>query len=459
MQAGWLMLGLLLAQVSAAPRPKPVRPAEGSRQASAAETRLDGLLQGLRSPEPAVVEQAEKALLGSRREELPAPAASRLLRAATGRFPERKRDFQSTPVSLVRAAALYPAAALIPVVAEVFPALEPRAQAEALVLLMKLPEKAAARMVVKLLRDGRAAGRPVPAFRTEPLRREVRHADVYFPALLDFAAAPNTFEVYAALLKACQEEALTTSQLALLAGQVLEAWRPLRDRARAAQALAGGAPGWQWEEAYQEAREEAGLLLDVLGHLPGARVSAEVRGGLGLDDPKLQLFASTGLLRRGEEVPAAVLEKVAASAEQRNWLYRALKAQGLEARFPARWHTQEAFAEGELVGWLAYPTELGRPPDELELMQVVAETVPGKGRHEWYLFRFRTRPPHWSAKKGWMAGVAGPFRRAESPSPNAHGDTFSSFTPWDSKPPGAHVADLRGVIAGWQARQAKEEKE
>jgi hypothetical protein len=123
--------------------------------------------------------------------------------------------------------------------------------------------------------------------------------------------------------------------------------------------------------------------------------------------------------------------------------------------FPAKWATQKALAESDMVRWLTFPTELGRAPDEIELMKVVSKNFgPPDGVLEWYLFRFRTNPPHWSAKDGWMSGVAGPFKKSESPSTTAYGDTFSTFTRWDSLTPEQHVEDVRKLLADW--RKSKE---
>jgi hypothetical protein len=110
--------------------------------------------------------------------------------------------------------------------------------------------------------------------------------------------------------------------------------------------------------------------------------------------------------------------------------------------FPTQYATQEAFAESEMVDWLTYPTELSRVPDEIELMAVVPEAHE-EGPGDTYVFRFRTLPPHWAAKKGWTAGVAGPFLRTESPTPDARGGTFSTFTSWDEHSPEEHLRLIR----------------
>ena len=62
-----------------------------------------------------------------------------------------------------------------------------------------------------------------------------------------------------------------------------------------------------------------------------------------------------------------------------------------------------------MVRWLCYPTELGSEPDEIELIEISPdEDEPG---FDMYLFRFRMRPPHWAAERGWMVGAAGPYVR------------------------------------------------
>ena len=47
-----------------------------------------------------------------------------------------------------------------------------------------------------------------------------------------------------------------------------------------------------------------------------------------------------------------------------------------------------------MVDWLAYPTELGRAPEAIERVRVVAIDT-AEGAAEMYLFRFKTAAPHW----------------------------------------------------------------
>jgi hypothetical protein len=198
---------------------------------------------------------------------------------------------------------------------------------------------------------------------------------------------------------------------------------------------------WRWDDEYLETRSLAGLVTDVLGHTQTSRADEYLAEALSYRDPRIKAFAVIGLLRHGKAVEAADILAIASDAENRNMFYRGLKEIKRESLFPPNYRNQASFAESDMVGWLTYPTELGRAPDEIELMAI----VPGKssdGPTNYYLFRFRTREPHWSAKDGWMAGVSGPFLTADEPTTESNGDTFSSFTPWDSKTPAEHVASV-----------------
>lgn len=55
-----------------------------------------------------------------------------------------------------------------------------------------------------------------------------------------------------------------------------------------------------------------------------------------------------------------------------------------------------------------------------------------------FVFRFRTKPPHWAAKDGWLAGVAGPYWENEEPDLVPAG-VFSRFEAFDSCSPDEHL--------------------
>ena len=112
------------------------------------------------------------------------------------------------------------------------------------------------------------------------------------------------------------------------------------------------------------------------------RLKALAENGLTAGECRLAFEAATedwGHLKKIDMsrvlVVAAVtaLDSVAASAEMRNWFHFALTSLGRTELFPPRFATHEAFAESNMVSWLAFPTELARTPHEIELMA----TFPG----------------------------------------------------------------------------------
>jgi len=130
-----------------------------------------------------------------------------------------------------------------------------------------------------------------------------------------------------------------------------------------------------------------------------------------------------------------------------------LELDGKQALLPPTWRTQEALARADLTNWLTFPTELGAAPAEMVLMKVVPVDA-GRGEVlEFYVFKFRTKPPHWAADKGWMAGVAGPYLRGAPPSADGS-HTFSSLEPADSMTPEEHVGNVAEIIADWRADEA-----
>ena len=94
------------------------------------------------------------------------------------------------------------------------------------------------------------------------------------------------------------------------------------------------------------------------------------------------------------------LEVIARDAHARAELVAGLDGLGRRDLIPPRFATPAATAEGDLVRWLVESSELGRAPDEVEWIDRM---------YSMEVFRFRSRPPHWSSHRGWMVGVSGPY--------------------------------------------------
>jgi hypothetical protein len=151
----------------------------------------------------------------------------------------------------------------------------------------------------------------------------------------------------------------------------------------------------------------------------------------------------TRALAAGHDPAEADLVTFASDRRTRRVLYDVLDHQRKLHLFPRQFLTWEAMAEADLAAWLNHPNELGSPPDEMELMTRARD--PGVDTH-YFLFRFRMRPPHWAAKDGWLAGVAGPYDLSQEPKPYGPG-TFSRFESFDSRTPEQHVEMIDGLTS------------
>jgi hypothetical protein len=154
---------------------------------------------------------------------------------------------------------------------------------------------------------------------------------------------------------------------------------------------------WRWAEDYQDPRNEASLLLDILAYAPGDAVWTELYRALTLSDPLLVMAAALALLRHRKPVDPEAIAFVAASDETRSRWEESLKRMDLGYLFPEEFADPESRARGRLVEWLIHPTEWECAPDDVELISEVGDV---------YVYQFHTRPGyHWSSEEGWLAGI------------------------------------------------------
>ncbi|HXL57545.1 MAG TPA: helix-turn-helix domain-containing protein [Chitinophagaceae bacterium] len=79
---------------------------------------------------------------------------------------------------------------------------------------------------------------------------------------------------------------------------------------------------------------------------------------------------------------------------------------------------------------LEYPAELDTIPSKIEFVtkEIIQEA---DTTFTYYVFKFKTDPPHWAAEDGWMIGCVGPYRKFDNPYAWPKG-TFSRFNHIDS---------------------------
>jgi hypothetical protein len=112
----------------------------------------------------------------------------------------------------------------------------------------------------------------------------------------------------------------------------------------------------------------------------------------------------------------------------RQGVYQVLSSYNRTDLFPSYYYTCEKGAESYLVTWLEFPTELGRAPEEIQLLSTVALE---QGQSTYYVFKYRSHLPPWAAKLSWMLGVAGPYSINTLPY-DVPGRIFSRFNTIDT---------------------------
>lgn len=405
---------------------------------------LSSVIADLRSEHAAVRSSAAAALADLGAQGLTLEGGLLALESAAASFPVAS-DSDDGGALLVAAAARHPKDEYAPIVAHHFIGYSPRARFWALRLLADVPDRLlGASTILAILRDHTAACEDLAlADALGPMfPNRVRHL---FPEILTHLGNERLGMAIAYLAyETVARGSVSREVLEPFAEPLVALYTRKRDVLAPLQRATGHR--WMWEQGYLEPRNDAALLLDLFGYVRARRTrEALARAGTEYTDPRLLTFALASRLRLKEDVPAESLETIASFAETRNTLYSLLQGVRRTDLFPARYRTQEAFAESAMVRWLVYPTELGQVPDTIELMKVVTTGAPGEERDH-YVYRFRMDQPHWAAAKGWMAGVAGPFARREQPTIVAGGETFSAFVAWDSQSPEEHVGKVAELI-------------
>jgi len=97
----------------------------------------------------------------------------------------------------------------------------------------------------------------------------------------------------------------------------------------------------------------------------------------------------------------------------RHGVFHVLNAYNRSDLFPDEFLTHEKGAEGLLVNWLEFPTELGNSPEEIEFMSMI--TILDNEPMDYYVFKYKTKLPHTLWQYQWMMGVSGPYHAGSKP--------------------------------------------
>lgn len=188
------------------------------------------------------------------------------------------------------------------------------------------------------------------------------------------------------------------------------------------------------EQAMRSA-EQLEMLLKLLKFVDSPETEDVFRQTVELDFPSLQIEAATGLIARDQTVEPAFFEEFVQVPHRRARLWDALRKIDRLDVFPESYRNQPALAEAEMVKWLTFLTEMGRPPEQIELLKVHEHDDPDMGRVQNFFFKFRHA--HFDDGK-WFVGVAGPYAVNAPPTMHADG-TFSQFEELEKRDLDSHI--------------------
>jgi hypothetical protein len=350
-----------------------------------------------------------------------------------------------------------PSAQAVQAVVRVFPRLRPGPRAAALQVLTNVATVDSARAYAELVRAYAAdieGGGPIafgardygPHYGTPPATAEM--AAALFPAVLEATREPGLrHSLYLMLLEFLEEGKVRPEMLvpheAEFVRHLAEEQSAVREHQRE---NVPGRLNWKYEPPYSDHRDLAALLLDIAGWWTTDAALGALDAFADVHDPWLRTFRAVSLLRAGRRIPAAELDWIARSARERFVLHRKLTEMGKGDDVPEVCRDQAKLAEGHMVDWLCFGTELGREPDEIELVHVETRRTGGgllrRGKPtDYFFFRFRVTEEHWSKDRGWTVGMAGGYHRTEGGTTLHDGRTFSMFNGWEEKTLPEHVAD------------------
>jgi len=394
------------------------------------KNRVARLVEQLRASDEAAQQAAIEALESLSDSRITAQEARTALEAAREQFPHPEAQ-----ELLLQIAYESPDPDFIPIIERDFLHYSPDARSWALRTLAAIGTEDAVRLLAMLLTRH---AEDIEELSLLELEKQPQHATTLFPTLLAVlareGASQHHFEIARLCLEYLRQGALASEDIRDAAPNLIACYDSLTDELARYQSPDKIHAIWD-DEDYLWARSLACLLLDLMGYVDTPEVRQRLNNALEYIDARPLLFATTSLVQLGAPVPPGKLHAVAANAETRRWLFDHLQSLNRLELYPQAFASQAALAESEMVDWLMFPTELGCPPDEIELVAVY-DIETEEGLAEAYIFRFRMED------EPWEVGLAGPYLKAEQPAAFGMGATFSRFEKWAEYTLDEHVARI-----------------
>ena len=164
-----------------------------------------------------------------------------------------------------------------------------------------------------------------------------------------------------------------------------------------------------------DTRNALELMADVCKHFGDARIVAALTDLLQLGQHHINFYAVDSLFTLGADVSQSVIHALARNLEYANLTYGVLQRYGKTELFPVNCTTEEYLAKSDLVHWLAFPTELGKIPDEIEYIGRIKQLFK---KEVFHVFKFRSNSDTLGddLKNKWLIGWS-----------SNEGGTFSNF--------------------------------
>ena len=371
--------------------------------------------------------------------------AKKIISAINYNFPKREYDFFDTQEDLIRLLREYKKPDIIPYYEEIFSGVSKHAKREIIFCLTQINSPVAVKSVFNLLETTTQDN--LDCLVLYGWNSNFYQSDEIFPGLLDYIEIkPYQYEILYTLYLYLSENKLRFDKIKSRLDKFLIIYYILEESINNLK-IDYTKSNWVFDENYVEYRSEKALLLDIFGYFDDESITKLLEENTGSKDPRIIYFAIISLYRHKKEINPVVVNKIAADNEMRKWIFDFLDENRLRNKYPSKYFNQTDLAISDMVNWLIYPTELGSAPDHISLEKILTEKIDGF-EHDFFIFKFKVDPPHWAADDGWMAGVAGPFKKDEQPTIKGSGHTFSNFAAWESKSAEEHFEDITGLVAG-----------
>lgn len=179
-----------------------------------------------------------------------------------------------------------------------------------------------------------------------------------------------------------------------------------------------------------------GAIIFVLGFIFW-RWTSVARGARKRDEQILSLIDPIGKKLDSESTKVSdEVNELSKRPEVRFMLYTVLTDMKHPELIPNKYSSSLCQAESALAYWLMHPNELQDPPEKIEHIKEIVNSIDGKDK-KFHVFRYKMAQGHWAAKDGWQLGVVGPMDDNAEPYsclPGAFsraGDTEDRITPED----------------------------